>query len=81
MAPLLAKITMAQEAAPLSEKAAWKGPTLQKGRAGKEDNHSLRRTGQGTASASDIKSVLLRMAHDNTAHYLGAQRTVWQLQR
>lgn len=81
MAPLLAKITMAQEVAPLTEKAAWKGRHFSTVVLGRKTITLFDGRAMVPHSATDIKSVLLRMAHDDTAHYLGAQRTVWQLQR
>jgi len=81
MAPLLAKITLAQEAAPSTEKTGWKGRHYSTVVLGRKTIVLYDARVMVPDGAKDIKSVLLRMAHDDTAHYLGAQRTLWQLQR
>lgn len=81
MASMVAKIVAAQHAAPEEERASWTGAKYSKAElAGKEiylfDLRLLIPRG-----ASEIKAVLMRMAHDDVAHYTGANRTIENLVR
>ena len=81
MAALAAKIVTAQEGVSVSERESWVGPNYSETSLGGRrlvlyDNRLVVPTG-----ASDLKSTLMRMAHDDMAHYSGAERTVQQLKR
>ena len=81
MAATLAKIVAAQEAAGDEERATWMGPKYS----------TVELAGHTIVlydgrlvvpqEATGVKSVLMRMAHDDVCHYTGAERTLVNLVR
>ena len=80
-APMVAKIILAQEAAPELERATWTS----------QHHTTVTLAGRTLAlfkgmllvprGATEIQNLLMRLAHDGSAHYQGAARTLYHLQR
>ena len=80
MAPLVAKIVAAQEAASPQEKQTWEGKAFDVIKIGDKTvvvHHGRLVVPKG---AHQLKQVLMRAAHDDVAHYTGGERTLWALQ-
>jgi len=81
IAPITAKIVDAQDAAPASERATWTGRRFSVAVLGGRtlalfDNRLV--VPQG---ARNLKTLLLKLAHDEDAHFRGTDRTLAQLKR
>ena len=79
LAPMAAKIAAAQGAADESERASWAGARYSVVTLGGRTLHLFKDRLIVPRDAEAIKGVLLRMAHDDEAHYLGAARTLKHL--
>ena len=80
MAPMVETIVRAQKAAPAAERATWKGADYSEAVLGGEVLTMYKSRLLVPDGAQDIKTTLMRTAHDNNAHYMGAQRTIIHLQ-
>ena len=79
LASTMAKIIAAQEAAPEEERASWIGAAYSKARLAGHTFYLYRHRLIVPKDASDLKTALIKLAHDENAHYCGAQRTLQQL--
>jgi len=80
MFPMVAKIVAAQEAASAPERASWSGSKYSVASLGGRTMVLFRNRLVVPREATDIKTALMRMAHDDAAHFAGAERTLVQLQ-
>jgi len=80
MSSMTYKIARAQVDAPAAERATWSGANFSIAVLGGMTLNLFRNRLVVPEGATDIKLVLMRMAHDDTAHYSGAERTIMQLQ-
>jgi len=80
MAPMVATIVRAQTAAPAVERATWTGKDYTEAVLGGESIMLFKSRLLVPDGALEIKTTLMRLAHDNNAHYMGAQRTLIHLQ-
>jgi len=80
MSSMVLKIALAQEDAPAAERESWTGVHYSRAVLGGKSLALYRNRLVVPAGATEVKTVLMRMAHDDTAHYSGAERTVMQLQ-
>ena len=81
MADMVAKIVAAQAAASDAERASWKGPKFVSVTLAGRELMLYEKRLLVPRDAVAIKQVLLRMAHDDVAHYTGADRTLSNLTR
>ena len=80
MAPMTAKIAVAQAAAPDDEKESWASkPKYSQVTLAGQTLHLLNGLLIVPRAASDIKRILFQIAHDNDCHYSGSGRTVQNL--
>jgi hypothetical protein len=79
--PLVEKIIRAQEEAGAAERASWSGSGYTTAALAGHTIYLYRNRVIVPRDAQDIKHTLLRMVHDDSAHYTGAERSVIQLQR
>jgi hypothetical protein len=80
MVPMVAKIALAQEAAGAPERSTWVGAKFSVATLGGRSLVLYRNRLVVPRDAADIKAVLMRMAHDDAAHFACAARTLIQLQ-
>jgi len=80
MAPLLASIVEAQAAAPAEERASWKGPGYETLVLSGRSFVVFRKRLVVPRGAEVIKRTLLRIAHDDSQHVRGGERTLAALQ-
>jgi len=76
MAPLAAKIAMAQAMAPQEEKDTWTGRHHTSVLLGGCRMFFYKHRLIVPSNARELKEVLMRLAHDDNAHYSGADRTL-----
>ena len=79
MAPMVETIARAQASASEDERAAWKGKDYSTVSLGGVSIVLYKSRLLVPQQAGAIKDTLLRMAHDDNAHYMGAQRTLIHL--
>ena len=79
LAPLAAKIALAQQAAPGSERDSWRGTHHTTTVMGERTLHLWKGKLIVPRHATEIKQQLLRMAHEGSSHYMGSGRTLWAL--
>ena len=79
MAPMAAKIASAQDAVEGPERASWAGKHYTTVNLGGRNIVLFKNRLVVPRAANDIKGVLLRMAHDELAHFTGADRTLYNL--
>ena len=80
MAPLLSSIIDEQENAPREEQDKWLGKGYSKATLGGRSMALWKNRVVIPDGASEIKAVVLRMAHDAALHYTGASRTLWAIE-
>jgi len=80
MAPMVRQIIEAQLAAPAAERLTWRGTHYSTATLGGLEMVLFRGRLLVPTEATQLKQALLRLAHDDNAHYTGAERTVQQLQ-
>ena len=80
MTPMVDKIVAAQEHTPATERAKWSGSSYSTAVLGARILHLYRGRLIVPEAATELKTILMRMAHDDNEHYSGAQRTVVHLQ-
>ena len=79
IAPLLAKIVTAQEEAGVVERASWKGPNYSTVLLAGRTIYLYRNRSIVPSHANDLKRVLMRMTHDDEAHFPAVDRQLWAL--
>jgi hypothetical protein len=79
LAPILEKIVAAQEAAGAAERATWKGVNYSSASLGGRSFALYKNRLVVPSDADDLKTVLMRMAHDDSAHFAGVSRTIMNL--
>ena len=80
-APMVAKIILAQEEASPEEKRSWTSPHHTKVSLAGHTLTLFKGMILVPRDATDIKNILMQLAHDGSAHYQGAARTLYHLQR
>jgi hypothetical protein len=81
MAPMVAKIVAAQESATQAEKDSWAGSHFSTASLGGRTLVLYKNRLVVPKGATPIEDALMRLAHDDNAHYTGGERTLVQLVR
>ena len=79
MAPMVAKIASAQDEVEAPERAKWASKHFSTVTLGNRPIVLYRNRLVVPRGATEIQQTLLRMSHDDTAHYTGAERTLYNL--
>ena len=81
MAPMVAKIVEAQKQAGHKEREAWTGSRFKTVSVGDQELVLFDGKMVVPQEAKELKEVLMRLAHDDQAHYAGGERTAITLER
>jgi hypothetical protein len=79
--PMVEKIVLAQEAASAVERATWSGKGYSTATLAGRTLWLFRNRLIVPREASELKTALMRLAHDDTLHFVAAERTLIHLQQ